>query len=368
MNRTAKSTCPYFDLPDSSRWDRTMAGVPFREINPHTSSPLRITPATRVGSGGSCFAQNITTALRKRGYNYFITEAAPSFMSDDSATKNNYGIFSSRYGNLYTPLQWLQLIQRSVGSFTPSDQFWSDGKGRFFDLLRPRIKPLGFSSLREMEADVRQHLKAVKTLFEQVEVFVFTLGLTEAWQSTLDGTIYPTCPGCGSAGDFDPTRYVFRNFSVAETNEHLSQAVKLISSLNPAANIILTVSPVPLIATMEQRHVLQATIYSKSVLRVAAEQAAVAFDNVHYFASFEVITATGNSQAYFADDRRSVTQDGIDHVMKCFFELYGSAPETHQHIAESMPTTAKGVAAHAEIICDEEEFFRAVAEARAGDR
>jgi hypothetical protein len=215
---------------------------------------------------------------------------------------------------------------------------------------------------------VRQHLKAVKTLFEQVEVFVFTLGLTEGWQSTLDGTVYPTCPGCGSAGDFDPTRYVFRNFSVTETNEHLSQAVKLISSLNPAVNIILTVSPVPLIATMEQRHVLQATIYSKSVLRVAAEQAAVAFDNVHYFASFEIITGTGNTHAYFANDRRSVTQEGIDHVMKCFFELYGSTPEHHQHIAESMPTTAKGEGAHTGIICDEEEFFRAVAEARAGDR
>jgi GSCFA family len=369
MNRSAKLSCPYFELPDSSRWDKTMAGRPLLEINPHTSSPLKLTPATRVGSGGSCFAQNITTALRIRGYNYFITEAAPTFMSDDSAIKNNFGIFSARYGNLYTPLQWLQLIQRSVGSFTSGDQFWSDGKGRFFDLLRPRIKPLGFSSQLEIEADVRQHLRAVKTLFEQVDVFVFTLGLTEGWQSTVDGTIYPTCPGCGSAGDFDPTKYVFRNLSVAETTDHLSQAVKLLFSLNPAIDIILTVSPVPLIATMEQRHVLQATTYSKSILRVAAEQTAVAFDNVHYFASFEIITGTGNTQAYFADDRRSVTQGGIEHVMKCFFELYGSTPEPYQHATKRPLITTRGVAAqNTGIICDEEDFFRAVAEARAGER
>jgi hypothetical protein len=368
MNRSAKSSCPYFDLPNSSRWDATMAGRPLLEINPHTLSPFKITPATRVGSGGSCFAQNITTALRNRGYNYFVTEAAPPFLSNDDAIKNNYGIFSARYGNLYTPLQWLQLIQRSVGSFTPSDQFWSDGKGRFFDLLRPRIKPHGFSSRLEMEADVRQHLRAVKALFEQVDVFVFTLGLTEGWQSTMDATIYPTCPGCGSAGDFDPTKYVFRNFSVAETTDHLSQVLKSLVLLNPTIKIILTVSPVPLMATMEQRHVLQATTYSKSVLRVAAEQIALAFDNVHYFASFEIITGTGNTQAYFASDRRSVTQDGIEHVMKCFFELYGSTSETYQHVADSIPTTAKAVAARkAGIICDEEEFFKAVAEARAGE-
>jgi GSCFA family len=369
MNRSAKSSCPYFDLPDSSRWDRAMAGRPLLEINPHTSSPLKITPTTRVGSGGSCFAQNITTALRNRGYNYFVTEAAPPFLSNDDAIKNNYGIFSARYGNLYTPLQWLQLIQRSVGSFTLSDQFWSDGKGRFFDLLRPRIKPQGFSSQLEMESDVRQHLRAVKALFEQVDVFVFTLGLTEGWQSTVDGAIYPTCPGCGSAGDFDPTKYVFRNFSVAETTDHLSQAIKLLVSLNPTINVILTVSPVPLIATMEQRHVLQATTYSKSVLRVAAEQTALAFDDVHYFASFEIITGTGNTQSYFADDRRSVTQDGIEHVMKCFFELYGSTSEIFPTSRESIPTIMRAAAVqNAGIICDEEEFFRALAEARAGER
>jgi hypothetical protein len=369
MNRSAKSSCPYLDLPDSSRWDRTMVGRPSLEINPHTSSPLKISPATRVGSGGSCFAQNITTALQNRGYNYFITEAAPPFLSNDDAIKNNYGIFSARYGNLYTPLQWLQLIQRSVDSFTPSDQFWSDGNGRFFDLLRPRIKSQGFSSQLEMEADARQHLRAVKSLFEEVDVFVFTLGLTEGWQSTVDGTIYPTCPGCGSAGDFDTSRYVFRNFSVAETTDHLSQAIKLLVLLNPAINIILTVSPVPLIATMEQRHVLQATTYSKSVLRVAAEQTALAFDNVHYFASFEIITGTGSAQAYFAEDRRSVTQDGIEHVMKCFFELYGGGSESSRHNESSIPTIARSAAVqNAGIICDEEEFFKAVAEARAGER
>jgi GSCFA family len=346
-----------------------MEGRPLLEINPHVSSRLKITPATRVGSGGSCFAQNITTALRNRGYNYFVTEAAPPFLSGDDAKKNNYGIFSARYGNLYTPLQWLQLIQRSVSSFTPSDQFWNDGKGHFFDLLRPRIKPQGFSSQLEMEADMRQHLRAVKALFEQVDVFVFTLGLTEGWQSTVDGTVYPTCPGCGSAGDFDPTKYVFRNFSVAETIDHLSEAIKLLVSLNPAINVILTVSPVPLIATMEQRHVLQATTYSKSVLRVATEQAAIEFDNVHYFASFEIITGTGNTQLYFADDRRSVTQDGVEHVMKCFFELYGSASESFQRIESSTPTIARTTTVqNAGIICDEEEFFKALAEANAGER
>ncbi len=204
-----KSACPYFDLPDTSRWDRSMASRPTIEINPHISSCLKITSATRVGSGGSCFAQNISAGLRTRGYQYFVTEAAPPFMSEETAKENNYGIFSARYGNLYTPLQWLQLMQRTIGLFSPEDQFWHNGKGRYFDLLRPRINPRGFASLTELKADVRHHLRSVRTLFEKVEVFVFTLGLTEGWQSRLDGTVYPTCPGCGSAGEFDWTSTCF---------------------------------------------------------------------------------------------------------------------------------------------------------------
>jgi hypothetical protein len=337
-----------------------MAGRPVAEINPHTSSSLKITPATKVGSGGSCFAQNISAALQARGFHYFVTEPAPPHLPAETAQSYNYAVYSARYGNLYTPLQWLQLIQRSMGLFSPGDQYWRDGSGRYFDLLRPRINPRGFASLPELEADVRHHLRAVRTLFERVDVFVFTLGLTEGWQSAVDGTIYPTCPGCGNAGDFNQKRYLFRNFGVSETTEHLAQVVNLLASLNPALNVILTVSPVPLVATMEPRHVLQATTYSKSVLRVAAEQTALAFSNVHYFGSYEIIVGTGYTRSYFADDRRSVTRDGVDHVMKCFFELYADSSgiqSTSDRLEDSDRPRNLTIPA---VLCDEEEFFKAV--------
>jgi hypothetical protein len=40
--------------------------------------------------------------------------------------------------------------------------------------------------------------------------------------------------------------------------------------------IVLTVSPVPLVATVTGSHVVPATIYSKSVLRIAAQEIAEA--------------------------------------------------------------------------------------------
>src|SRR3546814_18373073 len=50
----------------------------------------------------------------------------------------------------------------------------------------------------------------------------------------------------------------------------MEQFLKRLKAINPRVKVVLTVSPVPLIATYEPAHVLCATTYSKSVLRVAA--------------------------------------------------------------------------------------------------
>ena len=265
-------SCPYYTLPASSFWRQAVAERGVQDLDPHLAPTLRFTPATRIGSAGSCFAQHISRALQSCGYNYFVTERAPGFLTPEQEERYSFGVFSARYGNIYTTLQLLQLIRRAFGDFVPADQFWTDSSGRVFDLLRPRIAPCGFVSMTEAVADTSQHLKAVRKLIETTDVFIFTLGLTECWVSQADNTAYPTCPGCGSAGEYDPSRYEFRNLSVAETAGYLSEAIDLMSTANPKIQIILTVSPVPLAATMEPRHVLQATTYSKSVLRVAAEE------------------------------------------------------------------------------------------------
>jgi hypothetical protein len=88
------------------------------------------------------------------------------------------------------------------------------------------------------------------------------------------------------------------------------------------ARFILTVSPVPLVATMEDRSVLVSTTYSKSVLRVAAEEVAAAQGGVAYFPSYEVITGNHASGRYFAEDLRDVTEAGVAHVMRLFMRHY----------------------------------------------
>lgn len=150
---------------------------------------------------------------------------------------------------------------------------------------------------------------------------MFTLGLTECWVSREDGAAYPICPGTGG-GEFDSAKYEFVNFDVAAVTSDLEQFLALLHSVNPRARTILTVSPVPLVATAEDCHVLVATTYSKSVLRVAAEAVARSCPDVTYFPSYEIVTGGFSRGAYFAADGRTVLESGVAHVMRIFMRHY----------------------------------------------
>jgi len=88
----------------------------------------------------------------------------------------------------------------------------------------------------------------------------------------------------------DPAAHEFVNFGVAEIVADMQLFVEKLLGVNPRAKMILTVSPVPLIATYEDRHVLVSNTYSKSVLRVAAEEISKRNPMCDYFPSYEIIT------------------------------------------------------------------------------
>ncbi|MFX4975079.1 hypothetical protein ABTB64_19810, partial [Acinetobacter baumannii] len=82
----------------------------------------------------------------------------------------NYGVYSARYGNLYTAAQLLQTALRAYGRFVPEEDIWQLPDGGFADPFRPAIQPGGFASEAELRADREQHLAAVRHMFETLDV------------------------------------------------------------------------------------------------------------------------------------------------------------------------------------------------------
>ncbi len=342
-------TNPYAGLPDQAFWSRSVARPEPEAVDPVMPPPFKLSPSDRIATGGSCFAQHISRTLMAKGFRYLVTEPG------DSA--HNYGVFPARFGNLYTVRQLLQLFERAYGLFVPSDDVWAGKEGRFVDPFRPQIEAGGFVSPEAVREDRRKHLAAVREMFETCDVFVFTLGLTEGWQAKKDGAVFPLAPGvAGSPESFDD--YEFINFDVASMVEDLKRFIEHARLINPAMRVILTVSPVPLIATYEKTHVLQATIYSKSALRVVVDMVAKAMPGVAYFPSYEIITGHNAGYKWFEPDLRSVRPAGVDHVMGLFSKHYLS----QQVVAPAAPTVRRSAATQTEaelqdlyrVVCDEE--------------
>lgn len=312
---------PYKTLPDYSFWSRAVRAVAPREVDPVVFPKFQVTKAQKIASAGSCFAQHIARYLRSAGCNFLVVEDGHPVVPSELLREYGYGVYSARYGNIYTPRQLLQLFDRAFNRFHPRESEWRISDECWVDSFRPAVQPGGFSSLCELRSDREWHLSKVRKMFGTLDVFVFTLGLTESWVSVCDGAVYPVCPGV-NGGVFDPQKYRFVNFSLSDTVNDLEQFLARLREINPSAQVILTVSPVPLVATASGGHVLSATTYSKSVLRVAAEEISRNNKNVEYFPSYEIITGGFARGVYFADDLRSVTEAGVSHVMGVFLKHY----------------------------------------------
>lgn len=344
---------PYQNIPDAQRWSRAMAGRTIEAVDPVTPPPFKVAAAEKIVTAGSCFAQHVARHLRERGQACFETEPAHPLLPPAAAVAFNYGVYAARYGNIYTSRQLLQLWRRATGNFVPADDCWAEPTG-WFDPFRPAIQPGGFSSLREFEEDRRQHFAAVRRAFGEMDVFVFTLGLTECWAAREDGAVYPLCPGV-VAGQFDPARHQLLNLSVDEVVADLRAFIDEVRQVNPRMRLILTVSPVPLAATAEKQHVQVATTYSKAVLRVAAEQLQ-RLPDVYYFPAYEIVSAAG--PAYFAEDRRSLLEHGVQQVMSLFFRhvLEEGASISTPVARDDFPLHAQWVM---DTLCDEQRLDQA---------
>lgn len=347
---------PYKGLDDFCFWSRAMLNPAPGQIDPVVKSNT-ITPDQKVATMGSCFAQHLAKHIQSSGLNYYVAETAPQGMSEQEAKDRNYGVFSARYGNVYTVRQATQLFDRAFGNFSPVDDIWEKDAG-YVDAFRPQIEPNFFSTPAAVRKSTKEHLQHVHDVFTQCDWLVFTLGLTEAWRSKLDGAIYPIAPGV-SGGKFDPTKYEFVNFTAQEVQADLEMLIKKLYEVNPKAKVLLTVSPVPLIATYEKRHVWVSTTFSKAALRVAADAVERQFDNVIYFPSFEIITSPTTGGRYYADDLRQVTELGVKHVMRLFSKHFFSNTNETAHITTSLSDMGT-LNKNDDIVCDEEVIERAL--------
>ena len=309
---------PYSNLHKSKFWKTGVVNQNPFLMKGIYKKKWEIKMSDSICTAGSCFAQHISKRLKNFGFSVIDREPPPRILPEAEYLKHGYSQYSCRYGNIYTVRQLLQLVSEAFKEFEPQNSIW-EKDNRYYDALRPNIFPSGLSSPEEVSMLRSFHLSNVRKAFLEMDVFIFTLGLTEAWHDVESGTVYPTCPGV-IAGEYDPSRHEFVNYDYISILNDFNSLLKILQKHRQRkVKIILTVSPVPLTATASSSHILPAVLYSKSVLRSVAGYLCSQFKSIDYFPSYEIINNPMLNSISFESNGRTVKPQMVDIVMNHMF-------------------------------------------------
>lgn len=303
---------PYSSLPDSAFWNRSVADKEWTDSL--SDEPPYLEKNDFVMSMGSCFAANLVPFLESANVQYVRTEKHPPFLQS-SDNRFNYDVFSAAYGNLYTARAMRQLIERVNYRFVRTIEPWKSAQG-FVDPLRPGLPHLA-ETLGEYESLTESHLNCTKRALQQSSVLVLTLGLIEAWCIRDNGAALPACPG-SIAGEFSDSQHELVVFRFEEIVEDLIKLRAEVLEIRPGMRFLVTVSPVPLVATATSENVVLANSLSKSVLRAAAARFVEMYPDCRYVPSFEILIGAQVRQSFFKSDCRSIAPEGVGRVMEHF--------------------------------------------------
>jgi tetratricopeptide (TPR) repeat protein len=245
-----------------------------------------ITRNTRFFTMGSCFARNLSRNLITNGYVSHHMEIS-EYINTTFANR----VFVDWLGDRGID----DAIRERIVSLLPGD--WS-----------------------------KENTLAV---LKNADVFILTLGVAPAFfdRATSEFVLpRPTALNSRVLAE----KYVFRTTSVKENVENVLYLLDFVRQISPGIKVIVTVSPVPLIASFEHESAVQADCLSKSTMRLVAHEVVnnSGISNILYWPSFEVFRWAGShaSNYYAADDGAAwhVSEEKVAGTIRAFIEMFSA--------------------------------------------
>ena len=221
-----------------------------------------------------------------------------------------YDAFSAQWGIVVSPPCVRQIMQYSFEQFDPLTKSF---EFRVDHLIDPYC--IGFYYHKtDYHHELAMHKANSRKALKECEVLVLTVGVAEVWRDKRDKAVFARVP---HALTDNHEFYVLR---WDDATYELDNAICILKRYNPKVKIILSLSPIPLMATF--RHdvdVVTANGYSKAVLRAAIDEVVRANTDVYYFPSYEFVI---NGVGKFSEDNRHPTPETVNLVMEFFMELF----------------------------------------------
>jgi tetratricopeptide (TPR) repeat protein len=242
---------------------------------------------TKFFTMGSCFARNLAKNLIDSGYTSHHMEIS-EYINTTFANK----VF----------VDWLSDADIDVAI-----------RDRIVELL-----PSGWSNANTLQ------------IIRNSDVFILTLGVAPAFFDRTTGDFVLPRPSALNSRVL-AEKYQFRTTSVKENVDNVLYLIEFIRKISPDMKIVVTVSPVPLLASFEYESAVQADCLSKSTMRLVAHEVVnnSNIPNILYWPSFEVFRWAGsNSSNYYAADDGAawhVSEEKVADTIRAFVEMFSPA-------------------------------------------
>lgn len=250
-------------------------------------APKFISKTTRFFTMGSCFARNLAGSLVKGGFAAHHMEIS-EYINTTFANR----VF----------VDWLNDAEIDAAI-----------RDRIVELLPP-----GWSKENTLQ------------IIKGSDVFILTLGVAPAFFDRTTGDFVLPRPSALNSRVL-AEKYLFRTTSVKENVDNVLYLINFIRKIAPDIKVVVTVSPVPLLASFEHESAVQADCLSKSTMRLVAHEVVnnSSIANILYWPSFEVFRWAGSnaSNYYAADDGAAwhVSEEKVAGTIKAFVEMFSAA-------------------------------------------
>ncbi|MEP3334386.1 GSCFA domain-containing protein [Sedimentitalea sp.] len=290
-----------FPAKDDARFSNRM-------LFPHLKPSFELHTGNMVFTIGSCFARNIETRLD----GFVLPTRSVDLPAVDIKARHGNGIL-----NEFTPGSIAQRIRWALGAqdTTSLKAGYAGDEEKSYDTLFPKGKRRPLARLKE----IRGLVDGVYANLARSDAMIVTLGMAETWYDKDNEIWLNRMPEIAEL-QAEPNRFQFRIMSVDDSFMLLSEAFGGLID-GGMKKIILTVSPVPLQTTFSGTDCVTANSYSKSVMRVCAEQLRMRFVGVvDYFPSYEMVLSGG--PAAFQQDFVHPKEDVISRVTEYMVRHY----------------------------------------------
>ncbi len=253
-------------------------------------APDKIDLKSSIVTIGSCFAQNIYSAL----------------------SKDKIKVYHNPFGTLYNPVSISQLLNACINNLKLDKSLFITRDSRTVHY--------------QYHSDFNgQHVNALQNLYERYNnalnsklvngnVLIITLGTASIFKHTQHDIIVANCHK-QPAGLFER--------SILDANQItavLTECIDSLLKLNDSIRVILTVSPV--------RHVRDTLIINslcKARLISACHELSSSYDSVEYFPSYEIMVDDLRDYRYYKQDLIHPNETALAYIYELFQQRYFDA-------------------------------------------